>query len=155
MYAKKNNEIVLLPDKILGMHTFLEGFEAIRFASILWKIHRNDARAVNGICEMRFDTNRGSPRVRRMVAVQRHKFLIYFLSRLPAHFQPRQLQPSQHDDEYGDLPLIDPEIFYAKLLFQWRMLVKMGDKYFFLKDRPHSYENLSYVRKCDSFFRCI
>jgi len=41
------------------------------------------------------------------------------------------------------ISLIDPEIFYAKLLFQWRMLVKMGDKYFFLKDRPHSYESLS------------
>jgi len=87
------------------MHTILEGFEDQQYASPAYyeKYIETTLELQTAICEMRFDTNRGSPRVRRMVAVRRHKFLIYFLSRLPAHFQPRQLQPSQHDAEYGDL----------------------------------------------------
>lgn len=51
---------------------------------------------------MRFDINRSSLCAHCSVAIRRRKFLVYFLLRLPAHFQPGQLQPKQHGDAWSD-----------------------------------------------------
>lgn len=80
-----------------------------------------------------FDINRSSLCAHCSVAIRRRKFLVYFLLRLPAHFQPGQLQPKQHGDVWSDPHPNRQGYDSENYSFDEKMLATRGNKLFLFR----------------------